>query len=105
MMDVQEYEKEIDIEIFTMFRRLRKCRRCGHFPCPCCVVWCDVIYINEEGEPEKECPCYADDCKCWWTYDDMECNKEVLKIYFNLTSVIEEDLKAEYGEGQRRTGV
>lgn len=42
--------------IFTMFRRLRRCKRCGHFPCPWCVTWCDVMGQGERKAPPLEPP-------------------------------------------------
>jgi len=43
-------------EVFAMFRRLRKCRRCGHYPCPHCATWCDVMSSGEKKLPPLEPP-------------------------------------------------
>jgi len=43
------------------------CKRCGHTPCPSCVVWCDnMVWINEGDEfPESCC-----DGECEWDQPD-----------------------------------
>lgn len=85
--------------LFTMAMRLRKCRRCGHYPCPCCETWCDCFFLPEDDPlrisknltlkdatfvaEEGECPC-TEDHTCVWTARDLDHNRTIFADMYKI---------------------
>jgi len=49
-----------------------RCKKCGHMPCPCCGIWCDILEC-------EQCGLDSDNIECEYDEDEIKAWNELIK--------------------------